>query len=55
MAGTVHVALGYGFPPLGGRNESAIHWDLVADLRQAGELWADGELIQRDGRWTDAL
>jgi aminopeptidase len=55
MAGTVHVALGYGFPPLGGRNESAIHWDLVADLRQAGELWADGELIQQDGRWTDAL
>ena len=55
MAGTVHVALGYGFPPLGGSNESAIHWDLVADLRRGGELWADGELIQRDGRWTDAL
>ena len=55
MAGTVHVALGYGFPPLGGSNESAIHWDLVADLRSGGELWADGELIQRDGRWTDAL
>ena len=52
MAGTVHVALGYGFPPLGGRNESAIHWDLVLDLRRGGELTADGEVVQRDGRWT---
>lgn len=55
MAGTVHVALGYGFPLLGGRNESAIHWDLVADLRRGGELLADGETVQRDGRWGTCL
>ena len=51
MAGTVHLALGSGFPWLGGRNESAIHWDLVKDLRGGGEVVADGEVIQRDGRW----
>lgn len=51
MAGTVHLALGQGFPAIGGRNESALHWDLVKDLRSGGELYADGELVQRDGRW----
>ena len=51
MAGTVHLALGSGIPAIGGRNESALHWDLVKDLRTRGELWCDGELVQRDGRW----
>ena len=49
--GTVHVALGTGFPFLGGTNESRIHWDLVEDLRRGGLLYLDGELVQRDGRW----
>jgi aminopeptidase len=51
MAGTVHLALGAGFPQLGGRNESALHWDVIKDLRGGGELWCDGELVQRDGEW----
>jgi aminopeptidase len=51
IAGTIHLALGYGFPPLGGSNVSAIHWDLVKDLRGGGELLADGVVVQRDGRW----
>lgn len=54
MAGTVHLALGQGFPRIGGRNESALHWDLVKDLRRRGELYADGDLVQRDGRWLIA-
>ena len=49
--GTVHLALGRGFPNLGGSNESAIHWDIVKDLRHGGELHLDGEVVQRDGRW----
>jgi aminopeptidase len=51
IAGTVHLAIGDGFPLLGGRNESAIHWDMVKDLRRGGELWCDGQLVQRDGAW----
>jgi aminopeptidase len=51
MAGTVHIALGDGFPQLGGRNRSSLHWDLIKDLREGGELWVDGELVQRDGSW----
>ena len=52
MAGTVHIALGDGFPQLGGTNSSALHWDLIKDLRPGGELWLDGELVQRDGAWV---
>ncbi len=31
----------------------ALHWDLVCDLRRGGEVYADGELIYRDGRFLD--
>jgi aminopeptidase len=49
--GTMHVALGAGFPFIGGRNESVVHWDMVKDLRSGGRLLLDGELVQEDGRW----
>jgi aminopeptidase len=52
MYGTVHLAVGNGFPFLGGSNESAVHWDIVKDLRQGGELYCDDELVQRDGEWV---
>lgn len=51
IAGTVHLALGASYTYAGGRNESSIHWDMVKDLRSGGELYADGELVQRDGAW----
>jgi aminopeptidase len=50
IGGTFHTALGFGFPHLGGTNTSAIHWDIVCDLRQGGTIEADGEPIVRDGR-----
>lgn len=46
MAGTVHLALGRSYPETGGRNQSALHWDLVCDLRAGGRLTADGETIE---------
>jgi aminopeptidase len=51
MAGTIHLALGAGFPRVGGRNESALHWDLVNDMRRDGRLYCDGELVQQDDSW----
>jgi aminopeptidase len=45
MAGTVHLALGRSYPETGGRNVSALHWDLICDLRAGGRLTADGETI----------
>jgi aminopeptidase len=49
--GTVHLAVGASYTYAGGRNESAVHWDMVKDLRRGGELHLDGEVVQRDGRW----
>ena len=54
IGGTVHLALGRSYPVTGGTNVSALHWDLVCDLRQGGEVYADGELVYRDGRFLDA-
>jgi aminopeptidase len=49
--GTVHLALGHSYTSNGGMNRSAIHWDIVKDLRRGGKLYADGSLVQEDGRW----
>lgn len=49
MAGTVHLALGRSYPETGGVNQSALHWDLICDLRAGGRLTADGEPIVVDG------
>jgi aminopeptidase len=49
IAGTVHLALGRSYPETGGRNTSALHWDLICDLRAGGRLQADGEPIVEDG------
>ena len=51
IGGTVHMALGAAYAVTGGTNQSALHWDLVCDLRDGGEVYADGTLIQRDGRF----
>ncbi len=52
IGGTVHLALGRSYENTGGVNQSAIHWDLICDLRQGGELYADGELIQKNGHFV---
>jgi aminopeptidase len=51
IGGTVHLALGEAYPESGGTNTSALHWDMVCDLRRGGEVFADGELVYRDGRF----
>jgi aminopeptidase len=48
IGGTIHLALGAAFPEIGGHNTSALHWDLVCDMRQ-GEAYADGELFYKEG------
>ena len=49
--GTAHIALGLGFPELGGTNESAVHWDIVKDLRPGGRIELDGGVVQENGEW----
>ena len=49
IGGTVHLALGRSYPETGGVNASAVHWDLICDLRDGGRLTADGDVVQEDG------
>jgi aminopeptidase len=52
IGGTVHLALGRSYPETGGVNESALHWDLICDLRKGGTITVDGVELQRDGAFT---
>ena len=52
MNGTIHLALGFGFGELGGTNVSAIHWDIVKDLRVGGRIELDGKVVQENGIWV---
>ena len=51
MAGTVHLALGRSYPETGGSNESALHWDLICDLRKGGRVSVDGDTLIEDGEF----
>jgi aminopeptidase len=51
IGGTVHVALGRSYPETGGTNVSALHWDLICDLRRGGRITADGTVVQEDGHF----
>jgi len=52
IGGTVHMAVGTSYPESGGVNESAVHTDLVCDLRLGGKLEVDGVVMQEDGRFV---
>jgi aminopeptidase len=51
IGGTIHMALGSAFPETGGKNECAIHWDLVADMKTQSEIYADNELFYKKGKF----
>ena len=53
IGGTFHAAVGAAYPESGGKNESGLHWDMVCDLRQGGQIFADGTLISENGRFVD--
>jgi aminopeptidase len=52
IGGTVHFALGAGYPETGNTNESGLHWDMVCDLRDGGFIEVDGTKINVDGKFT---
>ncbi len=52
IGGTVHFALGAGYPETGNKNESGLHWDMVVDLRNGGHAEIDGVKFLVDGKFT---
>ena len=51
IGGTIHVALGRAYKEGGGTNESALHWDMIKDLRKEGKILVDGKVIQENGKF----
>ncbi len=54
IGGTVHMAIGQSYIQTGGKNQSSIHWDMIADMRSEGEIYADGEKIYENGKFLIA-
>ena len=51
MGGTIHIALGLSYPQSGGLNKSAIHWDILKDMKKDAEIYADGKLFYKNGKF----
>ncbi len=51
IGGTIHLALGMAYPEGGGRNKSAVHWDMIKDLRKGGAFYIDGKCIEKNGEF----
>ena len=52
IGGSFHMALGEGYPETGSKNQSGLHWDMICDLRQGGEIRVDGELLYKNGEFV---
>jgi len=52
IGGTIHIALGTSFPETGALNESAVHWDILKDMKKDGEIYADGKLFYKNGKFV---
>jgi aminopeptidase len=51
IGGTMHVAMGRSYPECGGKNNSAIHWDIVKDIRRDGTVFVDDRPVLRNGEF----
>ena len=52
IGGTFHLAIGFGFPETGSKNRSGIHWDLICELGEKGQIVVDGEPLFKDGNFV---
>jgi aminopeptidase len=52
IGGSFHMAIGAGYPDTGSENRSAVHWDMICDMREDGEIWVDGDLLYEQGRFV---
>ncbi|MGD8605135.1 MAG: aminopeptidase [Anaerolineales bacterium] len=51
IGGTIHLALGRAYAECNGVNDSALHWDLIKDLRDEGEIHLDGDKVFEKGKF----
>jgi aminopeptidase len=51
IGGTIHTAVGNGYPQTGSKNQSSVHWDMICDMRDGGQIWVDDELFYDSGKF----
>ncbi len=51
IGGTIHMAVGQSYSQTGGKNKSSIHWDMITDMKDGGQIFADDELIYENGKF----
>jgi len=51
IVNTIHLAFGMAYKECGATNQSALHWDIVKDLRRGGKIVIDGKVVQQNGKW----
>ncbi|MBX2817386.1 MAG: aminopeptidase [Saprospiraceae bacterium] len=51
IGGSIHMAVGQSYLQNGGKNQSTIHWDMITDMQDGGQIYADGQLIYEDGKF----
>jgi len=51
IGGTIHMAVGQSYLQTGGKNQSAVHWDMITNMRNGGEIFADDEKIYDSGKF----
>lgn len=52
IGGTIHMAIGQSYHQCGGKNNSSVHWDMIADMTNGGEIFADGQKVYENGQFT---
>lgn len=52
IGGSIHMAVGASYPETGGKNTSGLHWDIIKNMKQGGEIYADDVLIYKDGKFV---
>lgn len=51
IGGTIHMAVGAGYPETGSKNNSSVHWDMICDMRDGGVIWVDDVEFYNSGRF----
>ena len=51
IGGTMHMAVGAGYPETGSRNDSSVHWDFICDMRNDSEILVDGQRFYKNGQF----
>jgi len=51
IGGSIHMAIGQSYSQAGGQNSSVIHWDMIKDMQNGGEIFADEEIIYSNGKF----